>query len=60
MSWEDPRDEPRTAIPSGFDDDQVPSRRPSGGRALLALLAAIVIPLIALWLLLQLAGAMPR
>ena len=59
MSWEDPRDAPGTAIPSGFDDDQKPSRPPNRGRGVLMLLVAIVVPLIALWLILQLATRLP-
>ena len=55
MAWEDPRDEPKTAIPSGFDDDQKPSRSPNRGRAVLMLLVAVVVPVVAIWLLLQLA-----
>ena len=54
MAWEDPRDEPKTAIPSGFDDDQMPSRSPNRGRAVLMLLVAVVVPVVAIWLLLQL------
>jgi len=59
MSWEDPRDAPGTAIPSGLDDDHEPSRPPNRGRGVLMLLVAIVVPLIALWLILQLATRLP-
>jgi hypothetical protein len=55
MAWEDPRDEPKTAIPSGFDDDQKPARPPNTGRAVLLLVVAVIVPLIAIWILLQLA-----